>query len=399
MRILFLTPEVPYPPLSGGTIKSHSILEYLRRRHDVSVLCFRRDTLSAAPTEWAGMFSHVDTVPLKRARSAFNLLMSYAIGLPLGIQRTQSGRMEALARTRLQSGSFDIAFADSWLMARYVPPDFAGLKLLHEHNAEYVIWQRHATRETSPLRRLLVRLESRRVRAYEAAAIRRYDTVFAVSEPDRQALVQIGADSSRLRVLPNLPDPALLEMPPLAFDESDRAILYFGTLSWQPNIEGLEYFLGSVFPLVRARVADARFLLAGRGASPSLRRLAQSTPGVEFIGSVDDAESLYRRARVFIETTRSGGGTKLKILNALARGLPVATTPEAAEGLDVIPGEHLLTSSDPSALADSVSRLMSDGDLWQRLSQTGRALIRERYMAEQAFTPLDEALSGAGKHD
>ncbi len=117
---------------------------------------------------------------------------------------------------------------------------------------------------------------------------------------------------------------------------------------------------------------------------------------MEFLGTVDDAEPLYRRARLFVEASRSGGGTRLKVLNALARSLPVVATPEGAEGLDAVPGEHLLVASDAESMSEAVGRLMADDGLWRALSENGRALVRSRYLAEAAYGALDEVLSGAG---
>jgi len=108
---------------------------------------------------------------------------------------------------------------------------------------------------------------------------------------------------------------------------------------------------------------------------------------------VADAEPLYRRARLFVEASPTGGGTRLKVLNALARGLPAVASPEGAEGLDAVPGEHLLVAADAESMAEAVCRLMADDDLWRVLSENGRALIRSRYLPEVAYRPLDEVLS------
>ncbi len=393
MRILFLALEFPYPPDSGGRIKTLSILDYLRRSHDVPVLCFRRRDSTAEQERWAAETGGVESIPLARGRSAANLVRSYLAGVPLSIERNRDARMREAVAEAIGEGAFDAVLVDGWLMAQYLPPGFGGLKLLHEHNAEYVMWRRQAALERNPLRWPLVQLEYRRVRHYEASILARFDTVFAVSEEDRRSLVAIGADPARTRVLPNLPDPALLERPALTFDGTELLALYFGTLSWQPNLEGLSYLLRSVWPLVRGRLDGARLIIAGRGAPPWLERLARSTPGVDFLGPVDDAEPLYRRARVFVEATRSGGGTKLKVLNAMARGLPVAATPQAIEGIDAIPGVHVLTGGDADALAKAAVRLMTDGAIWRTLNEGGRLLVSSRYTADAAYGPLDEALS------
>ncbi len=394
MRILFLTFQFPFPPDNGARIKTLSILDYLRPLHDVTVLCLTRCEPDGEQQRWAETFGDVRWAVLDRGRNPLNLARSYLSGVPLSVERNQSGVMSQLVAEALEGAKYDDAFVDGWLMAQYLPETFVGLRLLHEHNAEYVIWERQARLERGMLRKLLVGREARRVRAYEAGILPRFDAAFAVSEQDRGALVAVGADPARTLVLPNLPDPSLLEMPALSFEGSQPVILYFGTLSWQPNIDGLERFITQVFPLVRKEAPQARLLIAGRDAPAALERLARGTTGVDYMGPVGDAETLYRKARIFVEATRSGGGTKLKILNAMARGLPVVASPEAAEGIDVIPGAHLLTAADDDSLAKAVVRLLTDDGLWSRVSEGGRLLIGSRYVAEAAFSPLDEVLSG-----
>src|SRR3990172_4390473 len=336
MRVLFLTTEVPHPPHSGGTIKTASVLDYLRRRHEVHLLCFRRRPLTEEQARWCAAVGQVELLLLDRGRTPLSLLSSYLRGLPLSVERNRSAAMTALAFRRLGEGG------------------------------------------------------------YEAAILPRFDAVFAVSEADRQALIELGARPERLRLLPNLPVPALLERPTLTYAATEPLILYFGTLSWQPNLQGIAYLLRTVFPLVRQRLPEVRLVIAGREAPPWLRRLARRTAGVEFLGPVEDAEPMYLRARLFIEASGSGGGTRLKVLNALARGLPVVASPEGAEGLNLVTGEHLLVADDPQSMAEAVVRLMVDPELWRSLSENGRALVRRRYPAETAYRPLDEVLSGAG---
>jgi glycosyltransferase involved in cell wall biosynthesis len=391
MRILFLTFQFPFPPDNGARIKTLSILDYLRPRHDLSVLCLTRREPDGDQRRWAAAFGDVRWVVLDRGRNPVSLLRSYLSGIPLSIERNRSGEMSRLVAGELADA--DAVLVDGWLMAQYLPEGFRRRKLLHEHNAEYVIWERQAQLERGP-RGVLVRREARRVRAYEARIVQKFDHVFAVSEQDRDALVEIGGDPARTRVLPNLPDASLLELPTLAFERSQPVVLYFGTLSWQPNIEGLERLITRVFPLVRGKAPQARLLIAGRDAPPALARLARGTDGVEYVGPVADAEELYAMVRVFVEATRSGGGTKLKILNALARGLPVVASEEAVEGIEVIAGEHLLTAGDGEAMAAEVVRLLSDAALWVSLSENGRQLVREKYVAEKAFGVLEEVLTG-----
>jgi glycosyltransferase involved in cell wall biosynthesis len=300
--------------------------------------------------------------------------------------------MARLVREEIETFQPEVLFADGLSMAQYVPPEYRGLTILHEHNAEYVIWQRQAQVETG-FRRWVAWLEAVRLRRYEAASIRRFDRVFAVSQEDRRILLDLGAEPVRVGILPNLPDRGLLDMPSPVFEQTEPIILYFGTLSWMPNIEGLDRVLTSIFPEVRRRVGEARLVVAGMGASRGLAARVRTTEGAEFRGKTEDAESLYRTARVLVDATRSGGGTRLKVLNALARGVPVVASPLAAQGLDATSGEHLLIGDTDNGMIDAIQLVLGDPNRWRTLSEHGRALVRERYVAETAYRPLDEALA------
>jgi glycosyltransferase involved in cell wall biosynthesis len=394
-RILFLASQFPHPANSGATIKTASVIDYLGAKHDVHLVCLRSEDLDAEQIEWAKAFAGFESVQLSRGRNPLSLARSYASRVPLSIVRNRSSKMRNLVERLCRETEFDAVFVDGWLMAQYVPVEFAGRRLLHEHNAEYVMWERQAAIVRGPALRRLVRAEARRVRAYEGRIIEEFDRVFAVSDEDRKALVEIGADEKKVKVLPNLPDQVLLEAPPLAFEASETLVLYLGTLTWQPNVEGIERFLREVWPLVHRQRPQARLLIAGRGASPRLRRLAGKGKGVELAGEIDDPEPLYKRARVFIEATRSGGGTKVKLLNALARGLPIVASPEAMEGLEVNASEHLLVADKPPTMAAGVVQLLSDAPVWRRLSDNGRKLIQERYTPRIAYKVLDTALGRA----
>jgi glycosyltransferase involved in cell wall biosynthesis len=394
MRILFLTSEVPYPARSGGTIKTISVLQHMQSDHEVHVVCFRGEPLNAEQEAWTAANGPVATVELRRGRSAWNLLRSYGAGVPMSVLRNRSRRMSRLASERLASGGFDAAFADGWLMAQYVPASFRGLRMLHEHNAEHVMWRRQADLETSFARKALVRLEHRRVRAYESATVRRFDVVFAVSEEDRRAIEGLGTRPGSVRLLPNVPQVGLLDRPPL-HPLHDPTLLFLGTLGWPPNAEGLRRFLRSGFPALRARRPDVRLVLAGTGAPNWLVRLAKATPGVEQPGAVLDAEPLYRRARAFVEVGLGGSGTRVKVLNAMARGVPVVSLPWGVEGLNGVSGEHVLVGRNEAELVDRLGEVLDDDARWRALSEGGRRLVRERYMPKIAFASLDAALAAS----
>ncbi len=386
MRLLFLTPLFPYPPVSGGLVKTWTILAHLSQQgHQVDVLCFRKGSLSPAQEAFA--------LPLDQPRTPVNLVRSYLARLPLSVYRNQSPSMRALVTVRLARHSYDLLFIDHWLMAQYLPADFSGPSLLHQHNAEHLLWRHEAMTTRNPGRRLALTIEYRRVRDYQASILPRFRWVLAVSEPDRQALVALGAPPERAQVLPNVPDPRLLTQPPLPFAGLPPNVLYLGTLSWLPNSRGLADFLRNDYPLLRRAMPPTRFIIAGSDPPPWLRRTARQQPGLELISPAQEPEPLYRRARAFLEPVRGGGGTKVKVLNALARGLPVVTTPDGLQGIAAVPGQHLLLADSPRSQVTALESLLADEALWRKLSDNGRALIQERYQPHIAYRPLDDILA------
>lgn len=387
MRILFLTPRQLDDPRSGGTIKSAALLSFLEREHNVDVAAFRDP--DAEP--WERARGETVTVPIGRGRTGLNLVRSYAAGVPLSVQRNSSAEMRA-GIERLSAGREHHAiFVDGWLMAQYLPPGFPGKRLLHEHNAEYVMWQRHAGLEANRARRALVRREGGRVRRYERSILEQFDTVFVVSEPDRRALLELGEVAEDVHILPNVPAPDLVERPEL-HPPPERVLLFFATLSWPPNAEGLARFISDVFPELLERVPKARLVVAGSGASDALIKLAQRARGVEYAGPVEDDERLYRRARCLVDVAVGGSGSRVKVLNALARGLPVVTTSDGAQGLELVRGRHLLVADGPEAVPILAARVLTDDALWMGLSDAGRRLIRDRYVPEVAFAELKRVL-------
>jgi glycosyltransferase involved in cell wall biosynthesis len=387
VRVLFLTPRQLGETRSGGTIKSAAVLAYLEARHDVQVVCFRGHDEQPWTRE-----DGVISVPLERGRSVRRLLSSYARRVPLSIERNRSATMAERVARLLEPDEHDAVFVDGWLMAQYVPEGFAGIRLLHEHNAEHVMWRRHAELETNPVRGALVRFEARRVRRYEAALLARFDVVFAVSERDRATLAALVSTPREIALLPNVADPALLARPELT-PPPEPVLLFLATLSWPPNAEGLSRFLRGDFPTLLERVPGARLVVAGSGAPERLVRQVHESRGAEFAGPVDDDEVLYRRARCFVDVGVGGSGTKVKVLNALARGLPVVTGPDGAAGLEVSSGEHLLVGDDRDGMVASLEFVIQEDAAWTTLSRNGRDLVRRRYVPEVAFGALDEALA------
>jgi len=391
VKVLFLTPHLPYPPRSGGLVKSWAMVEFLRRHVELWLVCFRQGPWDAAQREWAqGWGERLLALPLRRPRGPISYLASVARGLPLSVYRNHSPAMAHLVRQVLEAG-FQAVVADHLYMGHYVPPEFPGRKVLHLHNVESLLWERHVPL-AGPLAPL-VWWETRRLRQYERALFPRFHRLLVVSKDEGEALRALGVPEGKVAVLPNVARPDLLARPSLE-PPSGGKVAFLGTLSWPPNQDGLRWFLRECLPRLRAVRPQARLVVAGQGAPSWLRRAARRR-ALELLSPLDDAgeEAVYRRARALVEPARGGGGTRVKVLNALARGLPVVATPRGVAGLALEPGVHILVAGGAQEMAEALAQLLDDDGLWRRLSLAGREAVGRLYTPEAALPPLLEALT------
>jgi glycosyltransferase involved in cell wall biosynthesis len=201
------------------------------------------------------------------------------------------------------------------------------------------------------------------------------------------------SNAGRTVVAPNGADPASF-LRGARF--SAETVFFAGHLAYLPNVDAVEFLLAEIWPKVRGRRPSARLILAGRDPSPLVRsaveRAGAASAGIELCASPVSMDRIAARASVSIAPLRLGSGTRCKILDSLAWGLPVVSTTLGAEGIDVADEEHLLVRDDPRAFAEGIVRLLSDEPLWERLRRNGAGLIRERYSWDKVFQPLEEGL-------
>jgi glycosyltransferase involved in cell wall biosynthesis len=264
--------------------------------------------------------------------------------------------------------------------------------VLDEHNVEYRIPQRLGEApDASPPMRSFARREWPRLRDFERDACRRADRVLAVSAEDAAALTALDPAALRERVVP-VPIGVDLEHWEAVTPEADAdEILSIGTMYWPPNVDALLYFCAEVLPLVRARLPRVRLNIVGSRPTAAVRALGAADPLVTVTGWVDDVRAYARRGGVFVAPLRSGSGMRVKILNAMAMGLPVVSTTVGAEGIAVTQGEDILLADTPSAFAAAVVELLTDRARAARMGNAGRRLMERHYGWEAVGRQLLEA--------
>lgn len=407
MRILWVKTELLHPVDKGGRIRTYQMLRALAREHEVTYLCL--DDGGAAPdaaeraAEYCTDLVTVPFHPAKKFAPGFFLDLAGNLfsGLPYAIARYRSEAQRAEV-TRLASG-VDLVICDFLTPSQNVPSNLGVRTVLFQHNVEATIWQRHASVARDPVRRAYLRGQWHRMRRFEGEECRRFDRVIAVSEADAAAMrreygletvgsVPTGVDLDYF-VAPDVP----------ARQRSE--ILFVGSMDWMPNEEGIRWFAEQVFERVRARIPDATLTIVGRAPSERLRKLAERTAGMRLTGTVPDVRPHLARAGVSVVPLRVGGGTRIKIYEAMAMGIPVVSTTIGAEGLPIKHGRHLLIADTPEEQVESIVRLMGNPREAQSLSASALAFVRQhgswsavaKSFLEQCLSqaPIERAVAGA----
>ncbi len=395
MEILVLAPYPPHPHYFGASIRTYSLVRMLAREHQVTVLCFASPEERAALGPLRELCAGVQTVdhpPGARRKRLYQIRALLA--RPYSYYATYSPVMAAALARLLAQRRFDLVQLEGGDMAPYYKLPATILKVLDEHNIEYQLLERTWRQARSPLRRLYNRLEAQKLRRAELAACQRVDAVLATSDVDRAALAR-DVPEVPIHVIPNGVDTAFF-MPDGA-PEDPRSVLFTGAMDYHPNTDGVLYFAGEIWPRIRTQALESVLTVVGK--NPPARVRALTRDGIVVTGTVPDVRPWMRRAAVFVVPLRVGGGTRLKILEALASGRAVVSTSLGCEGLEITPGEEIIVADAPQAFADAVVRCLRDPVLRARLGARGRALVERRYRWEAIGATLNDLYRElAGRH-
>lgn len=379
---------IPYPPNSGGTYNTLKTLKYLAGVCDLTIFALNK---GASLLDIANFQSEVNptslhVVEINIPRSGINFLRSLIVGVPLAVYRNRSS---AAAREimELLKGA-DVVIVDHYLMFQYIPSSYKGKVIIVTHNAEFLIWARYAEHSRGWLKRRSLLFEARRIREYELNMCERADITLAFPN-DCDRLVEAGAPRQKLVVREALAEEENLTKPKLEFHQTEKIVLFVGTLTWQPNSEGVLWFLHTVWPRVLDKVPEAEFLIAGTwGENKEFESEVAPHPQVKLLGFVDDLETVYVRSRVFAAPLTFGSGVKIKVLNALYRGIPVVTTTCGSEGIADTQDNGMWISDDPEILAVHIIMLLQDKGRWISTAAAARSFAEKRVHGRESFEAL-----------
>jgi polysaccharide biosynthesis protein PslH len=377
MRILWIKTELLHPVDKGGRIRTYQMLRSLTKRHHVTYLCLDDGTAAPDARALANEYCHqLETVrfnpPAKGGlRFFFDLVMNLFSPLPYAIARYKSAELRA--RIAELAPNADLVICDFLTPSVNVPDEMPSRKVMFQHNVESMIWERHVTVPQQPIRKIYMRQQWRKMERFESRMCQFFDHVVAVSNDDARVMKERYHVASVSAVATGV-DIAFFAHRP-APSHVTNELVFVGSMDWMPNEDGIRWFAESVFPKVRLLIPDAQLTVVGRSPPAGMRRLVSREAGIDVVGTVPDVRPYWERAAVSIVPLRIGGGTRLKIFEAMAMGIPIVSTSVGAEGLPVMHGDHLLIADSPEAQTAAIVSLLKDRETARRMADRARDYV------------------------
>ncbi|MFO1187511.1 MAG: TIGR03087 family PEP-CTERM/XrtA system glycosyltransferase [Alphaproteobacteria bacterium] len=398
-KILFLAHRVPYPPDKGEKIRALHMLEHLAERHEVWLGALADGSVSADRLAWLEARCPVVFLPQRlRVEAAQHLAVALLTRAALSVALSENRSLFAWCAKAYETLRPDLVFAFSSAMAAYAVGQTRAPLIVDFVDADSEKFRDYARTRRGPMRLVYAR-EADRLLAFDRAAARTAKASLFVSQAELEIFAARREEGARsLHVVGNGVDTSRFD--PAAFTRTPvepGLITFTGRMDYHPNVDAVVWFAREIFPRVRDKAANARFRIVGAAPAPAVKALA-SLPGVEVTGAVEDVRPFYAAAAVSVAPLRIARGVQNKVLEAMAMARPVVVTPAALDGIDAMPGEHLLVADMPAAFADAVVAVLK-GSAPPHLAANARARVISHHAWAAHLTHLDAiidaVLSGA----
>ena len=397
MKILFIQNRILFPTNTGGRIRTLNVLRYLAKWHDVTYLC----NLEAGEESHCDAMREVglklETVPwespaLGDLKFYFALALNMFSHLPFNVAKDNNPELRARAEELVAQENYDLVICDFIMMVPIAKNLDCRGSLLFQHNVEAQIFERYAETASNLPRRLVMSLQWKKMVRFEKRSGKYFNAVIAVSDQDRE---QFERDYgwTHVHVIDTAVDVDFFQ-PREA--ESPNQVAFVGSMDWLPNQEGVEWFVKQVWPLVRQEHPNAEFKIVGRNPSRQVEALADET-GVGVLGTVPDVRPYLDQAALVVTPLLVGGGTRIKIFEAMAMKKAVVSTSIGAEGLKVEDQKHILLADSVVEFANAVNRLLASQEMRQQIGHAARTLVCEQFAAESVARQFDAVCHEAVK--
>lgn len=377
MKVLVVDEELPWPLNTGKRLRTYNLLLRMQREHELHLVCHGdADALPGCPN----VVVHPVASPVVEqhgVRFYSALLANLLSPDPYVVQRHSSKGMRKVIADLVARQSFDLVHCE-WTPYTVNLREVLGTypSVLSTHNVEALIWKRMWEREANPLKKSYIRIQWKKMEKYEARAVHLYDKVMCVSDEDRQCISE-EFDCSHVTVVPNGVDEQYFA--PVAGDETEYSMVFTGSMDWRPNQDAVNHFVNDVFSLIREALPTATFTIVGRFPPEDMAGKWRRIPGVTVTGTVDDVRTYIARSSLYVVPLRIGGGSRLKILEALSMRKRVLSTSVGAEGLKLDGGVHLMLEDSAEGFAQKAVEMLSAPGEYDRLADNGLQRILSMY--------------------
>ena len=388
-----------YPADTGGRIRSSKLFEHLSRMHDVTILCFK--TTEDGPAQLEQMracCSHLETVvwdeaPKFTPRFYAQLAASLLSPLPFTVRKYRSAAMRRRVDELTATGNYDLLLCDFLQPAVNCLSPTCRPRVLFQHNVEAVIFARHAAYERNPAARAILSIEAAKLKRFEGKVATTFDRCIMVSDEDcRTMRAEYGVENSA--AIPTAVDVEYFSG--TSAEAADPTLVFLGSMDWLPNQDAVEYFVSAILPRIR-RDVPVTFVVVGRNPPASIQRLARE-PFVQVTGTLEDVRPWVAAAHVVVVPMRIGGGTRIKIFEAMAMGKAIVSTTVGAEGLPVTNEKDILLGDDADTFAAQVTRLLKSAGTRKQLGEGGRRLVSQGFTWEAAASEFSRICTDVVRH-
>ena len=378
MKILFLSPTVPFPLTDGGRIRVYNLLKQIAQKSDVTLLA-----LETQPTDPEGvaelrelgiqvhLVPHASTLPRV---SLGTLTKAFLKRQPITVARYDVPVYRRKLKALLANEAFDLVHYEMFHVAQFhTETDLPSI--LSQQNVDSAIWRRLCSETANPFYKFAYWTQQLAFQRYERLLSPKFNVVTCTSDIDAAVFGQ-HCSKDAIEIIPNGVD--ITHYHPDFTGEAPAHLIYIGSMDWYPNEDAVAFFADEVLPQIQEKVPDVAFSIVGGNPSARVQKLAERD-GIVVTGRVPEIKPYFAEATVFVVPLRIGSGTRLKILEALGMGKAIVSTSVGAEGLDLRNDEEICIADEPTDFADAVTRLLTDPELRRRIGENGRARVERDY--------------------
>jgi sugar transferase (PEP-CTERM/EpsH1 system associated) len=383
VRILWLKTELLHPVDKGGKIRTYNMLREMKREHHITYLTLDDGSADSQARESAKEYCHELICVPHHQREKFSsgfyaeLFLNLTSRYPYAIKKYESVLMRKEIVERANNASVDVVICDFLAPAINVPQTLACPSILFQHNVEAMIWKRHFEVQKNPVKKSYLWDQWRKMKSFEKEMCQRFDSVVAVSAEDRD---QMREEYSVQEVF-DVPTGVDVDFFTPSGQEriEPHNVVFTGSMDWLPNEDAIRYYTDQILPIIRRSIPDVTLTVVGRNPYPGLVELSKRDSSIIVTGRVDDVRPYMERAAVYVVPLRIGGGTRLKIFEAMAMEKALVSTSIGAEGLPVKDGTELRIADTPEAFAAAVVELLSNPALAKAMGRRAGQIVREKF--------------------